>query len=554
VSTRANEEGKTASFPPGLLTEVSDTAARTLIRRSKDFGEHWESVSAVSAAENLIDVTPGSENHVVLIAGAARPSLVPSSMVSDDGGVSFGPWLNFSPSPNLPLNLDQQKITRKENAWIGQTLVLPDGSHGSVFWDHFWSEGGKYEDVGITWRRLSADGIADGPPVTIAKLSNSAPPRAHTADSYLRSSGRARQFHYPSAAVGPVPGSGLSRIYVAWHDVVGNRMRILISHSDDSGSSWSSPLAVDDGSQKRRSSDESEPLLPSVAVNRAGVVGILWREHEGRCWRFAASRDGGESFERSVEINACDPKPTAFNELLSKSLASVFPLETVNPQGTIVEFDWRQWSAGFRGIALVTTPDSIFHAAWSPFAQDDDPLYSSRIYVDDSEAFRKRTAVNVILRQTSLAHSAQAATPQDGIEDGRVWVNYSSLDYDSHSHELSVAVSLTRLRNRSSRWPAVLRVKELSSCLGPVSADGADNALPNKGAAWLFEGPKDKPPAQASVNWVVESKNFDSVEFSELRVLHYKLQTTPMKSCVDTKKTSGELLHVTYDVILSGAG
>jgi hypothetical protein len=368
ISSRVDEEGKAASFPPGLLANIDHGTA---IRRSEDFGEHWESAAVAYSAENLLAVIAGpNTDQLVVFASGARPKVVPSTIVSEDGGKTFGQWVPFTPSPRLPVNVDTSNTTRKENDWMGRTLVLPDKSLGAVFWDHFQLDDQK--DAAITWARFDANGLASGAPVTVAMLS-SATPVAGRADNYLRSSARGREFHYPSAAVGSVPGSGARRIYVVWHDVIGKRVRVILSRSDDYGVTWSPPRPVDDGPQRQSASDNIEPLLPSVEVNASGIVGLLWSEHEGRCWRFAASRDGGDSFEKSVEVNACERRPTPFNTLLRESLSTVFPLETVNPQGKISVVDWREWAAGFRRIALVATPDSVFHAAWSPFAQDDDP-------------------------------------------------------------------------------------------------------------------------------------------------------------------------------------
>ena len=94
------------------------------------------------------------------------------------------------------------------------------------------------------------------------------------------------------------------RLYAAWTDTRTPRSQILVSFSSDAGKTWSKPRAVNDfpADAPKRLDD----FMPTVAVNRDGVVGVTWKRRtkgdEDADVRFTASLDGGKSWLPSALV------------------------------------------------------------------------------------------------------------------------------------------------------------------------------------------------------------------------------------------------------------
>ncbi len=115
----------------------------------------------------------------------------------------------------------------------------------------------------------------------------------------------------PSLALDRSSGPFRGRLYAVWPDArYDQRTQILFSYSRDRGRTWAEPSVVSDDSQSRGSNNGANNFMPAIAVNRDGVVGLLWYDrrdnpHNIGYWpRFSASLDGGETWLRSVRVSA----------------------------------------------------------------------------------------------------------------------------------------------------------------------------------------------------------------------------------------------------------
>ncbi len=112
-----------------------------------------------------------------------------------------------------------------------------------------------------------------------------------------------------SIAVDPGTGRFRDALYVVWTDFSSGHGVIRLTRSSDGGDTWSAPIPI--GNDEPLASPAAIPdnFMPTVAVNRAGVVGVLWydrRRHAGSSAydvRFAASLDGGASWRPSVMVS-----------------------------------------------------------------------------------------------------------------------------------------------------------------------------------------------------------------------------------------------------------
>jgi len=65
------------------------------------------------------------------------------------------------------------------------------------------------------------------------------------------------------------------RIYAAWSGFSAGRWQIFVSHSADRGRTWSRAFTVNDD-VKRFSGNGPDDFKPALAVNRDGVVALMW--------------------------------------------------------------------------------------------------------------------------------------------------------------------------------------------------------------------------------------------------------------------------------------
>jgi len=101
-----------------------------------------------------------------------------------------------------------------------------------------------------------------------------------------------------TAAIDESAGPYRNRMYFAYNTWNGRRYVTELIHSTDDWAGWSRPMVVDDVN------GGGDDVLSGVAVNRNGVVAVIWydrRQSLSRCYQLAAavSYDGGESFSRN---------------------------------------------------------------------------------------------------------------------------------------------------------------------------------------------------------------------------------------------------------------
>jgi hypothetical protein len=122
-------------------------------------------------------------------------------------------------------------------------------------------------------------------------LVRSDPAAAWSAPILVARLGGARFDDKPAIAVDASPVSPhRNRVYVVWSRVARNTSsRIVLSHSDDGGATWSAPVAVspDDG---------HDVTYASVAVARKGTVYVAWTDETTYSVRILRSTDGGRRF------------------------------------------------------------------------------------------------------------------------------------------------------------------------------------------------------------------------------------------------------------------
>lgn len=509
----------------------------THIHRSLDFGLKWE----VSTLNHYLDapvllVNPGlgvSRDRLTIFSDAAEAVK----------GNRFGRWLTTSRDggrtftsrklPNRIANSDElSPYIDMEDA-----IRIPGGRYGSLYFGNSTRTKQGY----ITFSRVYADGGSAGDPIVVARTES-------TKLSNL--SGVYYDSPRPTMAAGRVPGTDTERLYVAWHDWVDGRIRILLTSSDDAGDTWTTPRVIGDNIDQQNDERDVSAYHPSLAVNADGVVGLMWAEFEGRAWRFATSSDGGGHFGASISLSrgpkqslSASPPLSSYLKVVPAAPNTFSSTDRTNDSFTHVQLnlaDWSLYQHLSRQRALVAAPDSTFLASWVQFGKADAGIYLSRIIIDRDSVMRSR-------RQLISNAVPVSKVSASGGKDN-VWLDYTSLEYDEFSGEFVVGVVLAqRSGAKTLPWPLVLRVRKLASAIGEVSVVGADNDLPGEGAAWVLAGPARSLPrgSRAELNQSLNA-GVDPYVSSMPRTLRMRLSEP---RSVKLPERGSNLLDIDFEVL-----
>lgn len=119
-------------------------------------------------------------------------------------------------------------------------------------------------------------------------------------------------------AVDPGSTAFRDRLYVVWGDVTTGHTEILLASSADGGKTWSLPVRVSDATNAtdaQRESGGPDQFMPTVAVNKDGVIGVVWYDRRDNAnnrdyyARFSASLDGGATWLPSVRVSTAANEP-----------------------------------------------------------------------------------------------------------------------------------------------------------------------------------------------------------------------------------------------------
>ena len=191
--------------------------------------------------------------------------------------------------------------------------------------------------------------------------------------------------------VGPPGTPYRDRIYAAWKNSDAKRARpIVVSHSDDRGLHWSTPLVVDPNGR------DGVPLQanPMLAVSKDGVLGVAWFDGRNASVRgtgydvyFAASVDGGASFLPAVRASSATSYPSrGANSWPSADEMAGLTVEKkpgADEAGRNLHFISSYALRELGGDYVTMTVDAAgrFHPVWYDARGSGWQLYSSAIHV-----------------------------------------------------------------------------------------------------------------------------------------------------------------------------
>jgi len=198
----------------------------------------------------------------------------------------------------------------------------PDGTLYITFGD----KGESKKEILLS--RSTDGGRTFSAPIKISNYKDLGPVIPPNNDGHPRIKGHLRINSFPSIAVDQ-SSKAKGRIYVTWAGKGSDeRHHIYLSHSDDKGTNWSSPIAIENDP----GTNATDKFFPWIAVDPvSGDIGVVFYDsrNDSRNERIDSymsfSSDAGNSFvSRRISSTSFDPHVSISLDSLSSSDTSVF--------------------------------------------------------------------------------------------------------------------------------------------------------------------------------------------------------------------------------------
>ncbi len=280
----------------------------------------------------------------------------------------------------------------------------------------------------------------------------------------------------PSLASDPGSPAFKDRLYAVFSDERAGRPDILLSRSSDRGKTWSKPMSVTDDRAALDPAQGPRNFLPAVAVNKDGVVGIMWyhiadpQGDPGWEVRFAASFDGGETVTPSILVSAQPARFDARAEIYAAAYRNFWQRDTTSG-GTInvdVTTQVRQF-CGCDYAGLAADAAGRFHAFW----------------VDNRTSYLQVWTAVVTAPGRALQNGSPDLAELADVSR-RVRLEVGGTRFDRGRGQVSVSAKLKNVGTDTLRGPVKVRVVQLRSELGVPTVVGAENGVAGPGAVWDF--------------------------------------------------------------------
>jgi hypothetical protein len=454
------------------LTEEGLKAGRSInFFRSADAGHTWQKLSRLDQPNDreylVVDRTNGKYRGRVYMNGSGHADPLGAGAVVDgyvllrsiDGGKTFL-------GPNLLASEPQH-----HQIYSSHSVVLSDGTLVSM--------SAETDDRGDTFMQKSLS-KPDGKiyAITSENGGETLNKPVTVSDFYLNNDAFSASMSIVQLAADATEGPFKNRLYAVWGDIRFGRNQIMLSHSSDKGKTWSQPVLVSDAPPQSQFENAPGDCVPTVAVNKTGVLGVMWydrRESAGTLayWpRFAVSQDGGETFQPSVKISEAPA-----NYLNSKTLAlaassygggDTTPWSKGQPVTMRVDFNIMQPTGGHTA-GLTATPDGVFHALW----------------VDDRTGVMQAWTAPVAVNGRAIPNGSENLASLADVTD-KIMLVLGPTVYDQARHVLTTDAYLENTSKEPVTGPLFMRVQSVSSKFGAIKIADAMNHIEGPGAVWDF--------------------------------------------------------------------
>jgi hypothetical protein len=273
-------------------------------------------------------------------------------------------------------------------------------------------------------------------------------------------------------AVDPGSNAFRDRLYVVYPAIVSDRIQVLFSYSADQGNTWSKPTVVNDDRNPGEAGKGPDHMLPSVSVNKDGVVLVSWydrreaRDNLGWRVRVAASLDGGETFSASL------PVTETANSYSAETVWAVGTGAASEDSASLISMKaeiYPLFVSGGHTSGLVADADGSFHPTW----------------VDNHTGVFQLWTAAIRVSGPVIKHGAPELADLDDISKS-VALDLSNGSFDRKTGTFTVTAQLRNTSRSTVQGPVKVRVLSLESALGIAEITNADNGQDGTGAVWDF--------------------------------------------------------------------
>lgn len=204
----------------------------------------------------------------------------------------------------------------------------------------------------------------------------------------------------PKFAIDTASGPLQDRIYEVHEHRVGGKTRVFFSWSTDRGQHWTVPKPVSPGLPK------TTQFQPAIAVAPNGVVGVIWYDTRRSANSdafdvyFAASTDGGTTFQPAVRVSSASSYPRTGGNLVPTTGTEEAVTEKSLTLRLSTMFSYRR--AGGDYIGLATDVKGAFHPWWPDSRTGTYHVWTARIDAVPASEARREVSSEPIVNVDSL--------------------------------------------------------------------------------------------------------------------------------------------------------
>ena len=480
LKTYANDPAM--GFGPGgvaLLSYFGDAErlkTQMFLHRSTDAGRTWQPPARVLLMDRQFittDNTGGKFHGRVYVHGTRGARRI-------DGGTSVS-GMSVTRSLDGGITFEPQVLLASSGEGyvlgMGSGVVLSDGTFVAVF--------GERRDREIA----QGEPIPEKPNARVKVVSSKDGGEtfgsAVAVDDWFMRFGSTTSGS-PSIAVDRSKGPFKDRLYVAWPDYRAGRADIQLAFSADSGKTWSRSRVINDDRGALTSARGRDHFMPVVAVNRDGIVGIMWYDRrdspDNLGWwpRFSASLDGGDTWLPSVKLS---PEPFDYARekglvILGRAVTET-PSDVISVRAAVHHFN----NKGGDTAGLVAAADGRFHPFW----------------VDNRTGIPQIWTAPVSVSGRVAAHGDPTLAGSVDVTS-KVALDLSNVRYDPAGKRVTMDARLRNTSKETLAGPFHARVVALGSVFGLPEAERTDNGVRGPGAIWRFKTPEGSLPPEGSTD------------------------------------------------------
>lgn len=445
----------------------------TVIYKSQDGGRTWDAPVTLPFIDRpylAADQSKGKYHGRIYLNGVE----VRSSLLHESTRVGFhlftaadrdAPFLQSATSFRSPNEPPLQGIG------MGNGVVLSDGTYAAIFSEDYKHRASDEGESGAAGGAIKLITSVDGG----RTLSSATTISDWHVDYRIPSLTRTG---IPVLAVDSSGGPFADRLYAVWSDYRSGRSEILLAASADGGTTWSEPTVVSDDRSINILRSGPDDTMPAVAVNKNGVVGVMWYDRRdnpdnlGYWTRFSASLDGGETFLPSVRISQA---ATAFGENSKEWLGTVVrgggtPSNRGGALRVLVRYPTFAFNGGHTA-GIAADADGNFHPLWIDNRTGVTQTWSAKVTV-------KGKAIRNGSTDLSQAHDSTA----------KVTLEMTNASWQPAKGVVVVEAWLVNTSRETIKGPVKVRVLSLRSNVGIPRILNAENGRTGTGAVWSFSG------------------------------------------------------------------